>query len=124
MRREAGRPVGGPQPWASSPKARLCWSRGALSIDTGADVNQPHFLPPRPPPSHARRDPPSLPHSEPLPGVPLPGTGLGPVEKVDPLSPLLGLEGLVEPITLGTDSATATWGGREGKSGGLLPRLQ
>lgn len=40
-------------------------------------------------------------------GVPLPGIGLCPAEEMDPLSPLLGFEGGVMPIALGSLSEIA-----------------
>lgn len=41
------------------------------------------------------------------PRAPLPRTGLCPIEKTDPLRPLLDLEGMVGPNILGTPFATA-----------------
>lgn len=117
MRREAGRLVRGCSPGPAAPK-----QGSALSLCRLHEA-RPAVLSPRTPARMSinviSHHPSTIPDQTPQPlplralGVPLPGTGLGPVEKVDLLSSLLGLEGAVEPIALAADSAAAPCGDRE-----------
>lgn len=114
MRHEAGRLARGRSPGPAAPKPG-----SALSVRRPHEAGPAVFSPQTPVrmasdliSHHPSAVPDQTPQPPPLGalGVPLPGTGLGPVEKVDLLSPLLGLEGTVEPITLAADSAIAAWG--------------